>query len=140
MSNKQTMVCCENKRMNKSFTALFLIALVALSVNNTLNFGSAQNYKEVNGIIKSDTIWTKLSSPYNLTGPVLVNSGVTLTIEPGVTVNFGTNYIQVNGTLNAQGTSTNNIYLNGEGGLPGFGSIVITKFSPVGMNKEKQEA
>ena len=43
-----------------------------------------------------------------------MDSGVTLTIEPGVTVNLGKFYLQVNGTLRAQGTSGNNIIFNSD--------------------------
>ncbi len=63
-------------------------------------------------IISSDTTWTKANSPYKLSGPTLISSGVTLTIEAGATVNLNTYYLQVNGTLNARGTSTNPIYIN----------------------------
>jgi parallel beta-helix repeat protein len=62
--------------------------------------------------IYTNTTWTSASSPYVLTGNVIVNSGVTLTIEPGVTVNFGPYQITVNGILNAQGTSANKIVLS----------------------------
>lgn len=44
-----------------------------------------------------------------LTGTVYVNTSATLTIEPGVTVDFGQYYMQVNGTLNARGQSGSNI-------------------------------
>lgn len=71
----------------------------------------------VMGIINSDTIWTKANSPYTLTGAVGVISGVTLTIEAGVTVNLGSNYMQVNGTLRAIGSATDPIRFN-EGGSP----------------------
>jgi hypothetical protein len=65
----------------------------------------------VSGTITSDTTWTKDGSPYNFVGSVTVPSGVTLTIEPGVTVNFGSYYyyLTVNGTLNARGTSDEKI-------------------------------
>ncbi len=59
----------------------------------------------VSGLITSDTVWTKDNSPYELTGPMCVLPKVTLTIEPGVMVNFQKYYLQINGTLNARGTS-----------------------------------
>jgi hypothetical protein len=64
--------------------------------------------------IYTNTTWTSASSPYVLTGNLIVNSGVTLTIEPGVTVNFGPYQITVNGILNAQGTSANKIVLSSD--------------------------
>ena len=58
------------------------------------------------GII-TDTTWTLSGSPYCLKAEILVNTGVTLTIEPGVFVypQFTYSGIGVNGTLNAVGTS-----------------------------------
>jgi len=55
-----------------------------------------------------------------------VNDGVTLTIQPDVTINLGDYYILVNGTLVAKGTINNPIHFNG-------GSITFTGFS-VGWN------
>lgn len=66
----------------------------------------------VSGIISSDTTWTQAESPYTFTGPVAINASVTLTIQAGVTINIGSWYLQVNGTLNAKGTTTNPIYIN----------------------------
>jgi hypothetical protein len=68
---------------------------------------------DVGGLINSDTVWTKSGSPYTLTKATAVNNGVTLTIEAGVTVNFNYNYIRVNGTLTAKGTTNDKIVLNG---------------------------
>ncbi|MBT6938763.1 MAG: DUF1565 domain-containing protein, partial [Candidatus Marinimicrobia bacterium] len=65
---------------------------------------------EVSGVISSNTTWSLLSSPYIATGNILVSEGVTLTIEPGVTVQLNNNaYILVQGELIAEGTSSNNI-------------------------------
>ncbi len=76
----------------------------------------------VSGIISSNTTWTLANSPYDLTGNVLVNDGVTLTVEPGVSVNLGSYYIMVNGTLQAAGDDANPIYFNS-------GQITFTEFS-----------
>ncbi len=65
------------------------------------------------GRITSDTTWTKSQSPITLTGPVNVNTEVTLTIEPGVTVKLNNYYIQVEGTLQIKGTSSDLIQLKG---------------------------
>lgn len=82
----------------------------------------AEASTQVSGIILSDSTWTKANSPYDLMGNVLVNNGVKLTIEPGVTVNLGSYYIMVNGTLGASGNSVNQISFNG-------GQITFTKYS-----------
>lgn len=74
-----------------------------------VHFGTVKAATDVTGIIRSDVTWTKANSPYSLTGPMLVSNGVTLTIEPGVTVYLNEHYIRVNGTLVARGSSTDKI-------------------------------
>ena len=97
--------------MKRSALSALLIAVLVSGLANVhnVNFGSAQTPTEVIGIISSDATWTKTNSPYTLTGPVGIAKDVTLTIEPGVTVNLGSFYLEVNGTLNAQGTPTDKI-------------------------------
>jgi hypothetical protein len=103
------------------------IALLTLLLFYTLagivHFGAASS-TNISGIIYSDTTWTKANSPYTLTGPVGVGSGVTLTIEPGVTVNLGEYYLQVSGTLYARGSSLNNIIFVST--TPLYGNIAFT--------------
>ena len=89
---------------------------------SNLYFAEAQNGTNENGLINLDTAWTQAKSPYNLLGPVDVINGVTLTIEPGVIVNFNDNYIQVDGVLEATGSSDQQIYLN-------RGKIIFTSLS-----------
>lgn len=122
----------------KVLAVAFMGALLFLLLAGTLIVGEVQAATEVGGIITSDTTWTKANSPYNLTGNVLIESGVTLTIEADTTLNFNEYFIRVNGSLviqpgvtlnietvvgggsiqvhgliNMRGTSTNPIHVNG---------------------------
>ena len=66
---------------------------------------------DVQGTIYTDTVWTLAESPYVVTGDVIVNPDITLTIEPGVKVAFESNLaLYVNGTLIAKGTTSQPIY------------------------------
>jgi parallel beta-helix repeat protein len=69
--------------------------------------GHNENTIETRGqiLISSNTTWTPANSPYVITGNVLVENGVTLTIQPGVEVRFdGDYYLKIDGTLVAVGT------------------------------------
>jgi hypothetical protein len=90
-------------------TAILLSGLILIA---TARFSMVQASAEVSGVISSDTTWTKANSPYDLTGAVGIIEEVTLTIEAGVTVNLDGNYIQVNGTLKAEGSASDPIRFN----------------------------
>jgi hypothetical protein len=65
---------------------------------------------EVGREINVDTTWTLVGSPYIVTSNIQVVAGVTLTIEPGVTVKFNKNLgMLVDGKLVARGTQANMI-------------------------------
>lgn len=109
--------------MKKAFICMVLVVgvFLGLTFDNAYFALAAQSGTSVSGIIIQDTTWTKANSPFQLTGPTSVNVGVTLTIEPGVTVRLNQHYIQVNGTLNAIGTNSDQI--NIENGAIQFTSI-----------------
>ena len=101
------------------FPLLIAFIISTFTFSGRLQFGAAQAGTNVVGIITSSTNWTKADSPYTLTGPVAVNTGVTLTIEAGTLVNLNDFYIQVNGTLIAIGSDGEKISFNN-------GEIVFT--------------
>ena len=85
-----------------------LFVLGMLIIGLTSDVLKAQT--NVGGIISSNTTWSIAGSPYIVTGNVLLDSGYTLTIQPGVTIKFNRGLsLQINGTLVARGTSTNRI-------------------------------
>ncbi len=89
-----------------------IVFITIMPIAIVLPITSAEGTNE-KGLITSDTVWTKTGSPYTLTGNVAVNNGITLTIEPGVTVNLSYYYIRINGTLTAKGTTNEKITFNG---------------------------
>jgi hypothetical protein len=88
---------------------LFITVATGLFGNITLSSADAS---EISGIISVDTTWVNARSPYYLMGPISVARGVTLSIEPGVTVHMANGgLIQINGTIVAKGTPTDKISL-----------------------------
>ncbi|MGQ7947045.1 T9SS type A sorting domain-containing protein [Flavobacterium sp. WC2509] len=68
----------------------------------------------VSGPYFTNTTWSLSGSPYNLTGDVQIPNGVSLTIEPGVQINFNSDYeILIKGILVANGTKDLPIIFNG---------------------------
>jgi hypothetical protein len=87
-----------------------------------LIFCTVAQATDVSGLISTNTTWTIAGSPYIVTGNILVDSLITLTIQSGVTVRLDSaKAIMVKGTLNAIGTATD--------------SIVITKNGTAGWTK-----
>lgn len=89
--------------MKKIFSVLLIVGLL-------YNFSISQTV--INQDITENTTWTAAGSPYLLIAEYLiVQEGVTLTIEPGVVVKFNDWRFEfwINGTLIADGESGNNI-------------------------------
>jgi hypothetical protein len=88
----------------------------------------------VSGTISNNTT---LAGYIVVGGNVIVNSGVTLTISPGAVISFanGTS-LTVNGTLNAQGTSSSIITFTSTGAISSgsWGSVILNGSGTSGSN------
>ena len=91
----------------KRLACIILIATILVSGLFFVQNAHAQT--TAGGTITTSTEWTVADSPINFNGPVTVGSGATLTIDPGVTVNLGMYFLNVDGTLTAQGKPGNQI-------------------------------
>ena len=75
------------------------------------------------GILTGDEIWTEQAGPHYLTDDVTVPAGLTLTIEPGVTVKAGAgDELLVEGTLWAIGTADEPVVFTSDKAAPTPGS------------------
>jgi hypothetical protein len=97
--------------MNKPAATALLILLFS---SMFLLFNPVHAATSVSGSINSDTTWTKANSPYQSTSSLIVEDGVTLTIEPGVTVDMNGWYMSVLGSLQAQGKAYDQIHFIAE--------------------------
>ncbi|HEY2092417.1 MAG TPA: right-handed parallel beta-helix repeat-containing protein [Thermoanaerobaculia bacterium] len=96
-----------------------LIALVALSFCAAAGFAQTN----VSGAITTNATWTTAGSPYNITSDVTVNTGVTLTIQPGVTIKVAdSSSLLVSGKLAAVGTSSQPIVFTTARSAPAAGA------------------
>ena len=86
--------------------------ITLLSILVLINFSYSQT--DVKGNISEDITWEKSKSPYNVTENISVAKDVTLTIEPGVKINFATyTKMNINGKLLAEGTAQDSIIFTG---------------------------
>lgn len=84
--------------------ALLLLLLLALVAAISMSAGAT----DVTGDVTSSTTWDKAGSPYVIKTNVVVQNGVTLTIDPGVDVKFAGFYFleaSATGKIVAQGTA-----------------------------------
>lgn len=85
----------------KTFSLLIIASLISINV-------FSQTYFQ--GGIYNNTEWTKLNSPYIITGDVVLFPDKTLTIQPGVEIRFdGFYFLEIRGTLISIGSETDRI-------------------------------
>ncbi|MFQ5630764.1 MAG: hypothetical protein ACE5I1_18490, partial [bacterium] len=100
---------------------------LASSTTSVFVFG---NPTPVSGTIRNNTTWTLTNSPYDVTGDIVIAQGVTLTIEPGVTVRFNSERdIYVDGALVANGTASQKIVFTANSSTPFAGLWGGVKFN-----------
>ena len=114
--------------MKAILKTILLVTLVgSLLLTWGIPMGTGQASNELSGIISADITLTKQGGPYTFTGPVIVNGGVTLTIQPGASLVLGAYYLVVNGTLQARGSVSDPIRFTG--GSASVTPITFTLFS-----------
>ena len=136
------------KKKNERKIGIVVMAFMALMVTSVfavLALGivgvSASGPTYVSGIISSDTTWIAADSPYIVTGNILVEEGVTLTIEPDVVVKFNSaKALQIDGELIAQGTEAEPIVFTSNNLTPAPGDWAGIEFTDSSVNATYDEA
>src|SRR5713101_20900 len=79
--------------------------------NNTAQANGANAIEVTGNYISRSGTWTRDNLPYTVTFDLYVNNGVTLTPEPGLTIQFTNVHVgaYIDGTLNARGTTSSPI-------------------------------
>jgi hypothetical protein len=111
----------------RSLTHLLRVLVIVFAlfavVNDHSHAQSAPQTTVICSSITTDTTWTLASSPYEIcnTAGLVIQQGATLTIQPGVTVEFdGAGYpLTIQGAVNALGTATQPITITGMTKSPG---------------------
>ena len=111
------------------------VFFVSIAHNTFADMGFTHFTPVPAGEITSDTTWTQTNSPYNISGPVTVDRGVTLKIEPGTSVLLNGYALLVNGTLQAEGDPNKWIQFTTALDSSYTGSIVFTPSSALGTSK-----
>ncbi|MGP8217018.1 MAG: T9SS type A sorting domain-containing protein [Bacteroidia bacterium] len=95
---------------------------ITLSLILSLSIVSVIASTNVKGGIYSNTTWTAANSPYIVDSSIVIFQGITLTIQPGVTVEFNNGMeIEARGNIYANGTATDSIIFTSSSGTPKVG-------------------
>jgi hypothetical protein len=121
------------KKQLKMFSILLTIALGIFSFATTRLLPKA-NATYVEGPITQDTTWTLVDSPFVVSNDITVFPNVTLTIEPGVKVNFGGAFsLIISGKLYANGTGETITFTSNKV-QPGTGDWNAIRFNGTGQS------
>jgi len=118
---------------NKILLLTILLGFIQFNLSSQTN---------VSGVISTNTTWSLTNSPYIVVGNVLIEQGISLTIEAGTQIKFDNDkYIKVEGFLLAEGTISNRISFTSNSINPSksaWGGIVIrpTGGSQFNANKD----
>jgi hypothetical protein len=109
--------------LNTSLSSSDFILIPDLFVEDA----SSGSTNVVSGVLTTDTTWSVENSPYHAIGEVTVAAGATLTVEPGVVVEFDTGVgLTIEGRLVAEGTESDRIGFRRAIGAGGWGRISIS--------------
>lgn len=110
--------------MNRALSVLlFTVTFASFALVANLEFSAAQQSTQVSGVLSHDTVWSKQGNPYVFVGAVGIPVGVTLTVEAGVVVDLGSYFLEVNGTLNVEGTGSEKVFLLADEN-PAYGPVI----------------
>jgi len=114
--------------MSRKAVSLILIAF-GFSVLYGCHSRAAKATTPVQGYITEDTIWSHENSPYIIVNDIIVETGVKLTVAPGVVVKFanGTNLI-IDGTLIGSGNDTHRVEFTSNNTTPKSGDWGSIRF------------
>ena len=128
--------------LTKKLTLLCLLALVAFSWHTGTGLTQGRTQVNVQSNITSDTTWTA-DNVYVLLAPIFVETGATLTIEPGTTIlgekaGLGTLIVARGGRLIAEGTREAPIVFSsaqpiGTRATQDWGGLIINGAAPINV-------
>jgi hypothetical protein len=79
------------------------------------NSGYVKAKKTIGGMVRQNTVFTKANSPYTINKTLEIPRGITVKVEPGVTINSkASTMFKVQGDLLMQGKADQRINLNGK--------------------------
>jgi hypothetical protein len=109
------------------FVTTLLVLLLAIAPGaGQANSGGVIQGTSIATDIVGDTTWTSAGSPYLVTASIRVADVATLTLEPGVEVNFVAGVgMRIEGGLNAQGTQERQVRIAGNNGATWLGLTVV---------------